>query len=97
MERNIVFYRTESGKCPIEKFLNSLPSKDAQKVAWVLRVIQELDRVPPRYFKKLVGSEEIWECRIQIQSKAYRIFSFFQDGGTIVLTHGYLKKSQKTD
>jgi hypothetical protein len=46
MIRNIAFYRTESGKCPVEEFLNALPSKDAQKVVWVLKVIQELDRVP---------------------------------------------------
>ena len=97
MARNIVFYRTESGKCPVEEFLDSLPPKEAQKVAWVFRVIQELDKVPSQFFKKLKGSEEIWECRIQIHSKAYRIFSFFFDGDTLVLTHGYSKKSQKID
>ena len=97
MGRNIIFYRTESGKCPVEEFLESLRPKEAQKVSWVLRLIQELDKVPSQYFKKLTGSEEIWECRVQIQSKAYRIFSFFLDGDTLILTHGYSKKSQKTD
>ena len=80
MGRNIVFYRTKTGKCPVEEFLNSLPPKEAQKVAWVLRLIQELDKVPSQFFKKLTDSEEIWECRIHIRSKAYRIFSFFFDG-----------------
>ena len=97
MGRNIVFYRTETGKCPVEEFLNSLPPKETQKVAWVLRLIQELNKVPSQFFKKLTDSEEIWECRIQIRSKAYRIFSFFFDGDTLVLTHGYSKKSQRTD
>ncbi|MFH1488872.1 MAG: XRE family transcriptional regulator [Pseudomonadota bacterium] len=97
MGREINFYRTRSGKCPMEAFFDSLQPVEAQKVAWVLRVIQELDKVPSQYFKKLIGSEEIWECRIQIQSKAYRIFSFFLEGDTLVLTHGYSKKSQKTD
>ena len=97
MGRNIIFYRTESGKCPVEEFLESLQSKEAQKVSWVLRLIQELDKVPSQYFKKITGSEEIWECRVQIRSKAYRIFSFFIEGDNLILTHGYSKKSQKTD
>ena len=67
-------------KCPVEEFLDSLPSKEAQKVAWVLRVIQELDKVPSQLFKKLTGSEEIWECRIQIHSKAYRYSLSFLKG-----------------
>jgi phage-related protein len=97
MSRKIVFYKTESGKCPIEEFLDSLQPKEAQKVSWVLRLVQELDKVPSQYFKKLTGSEEIWECRVQVQSKAYRIFSFFSKGDSLVLTHGYSKKSKKTD
>ena len=97
MGRNIVFYRTETGKCPVEEFLDSLQTKEAQKVSWVLRLIQEFDKVPSQYFKKLTSSEEIWECRIQIKSKAYRIFGFFSKGDTLVLTHGYSKKSQKID
>ena len=97
MSRNIVFYQTEKGKCPVEEFLDSLNPKEAQKVSWVLRLIQELERVPSQYFKKLIGTGEIWECRVNISSKSYRIFAFFLEGDTLVLTHGYSKKSQKTD
>ena len=97
MHKIIIFYRTKDGKCPVEEFLNSLKPKEAQKVLWVLRLIEEMDIVPSRYFKKIAGSEGIWECRVRIKSKAYRIFSFFFEGNTVVLTHGYSKKSQKTD
>jgi len=51
--REIHFYRTEAGYCPVEKFLDSLPGKQAQKVAWVLKLIEELDFVPVQYFKNL--------------------------------------------
>lgn len=64
MSRVVTFYKTADGKCPIQDFLDSLPIKVAQKVAWVLRLLEDLDVVPSSYFKKLVGSEEIWECRI---------------------------------
>ena len=95
--RNIIFYTTETGRRPVEEFLDSLKSDEAQKISWVLKLIEELDRVPSQYFKKLTGSEDIWECRARTKSKAMRIFGFFADGGTLMLPHGYAKKSQKTE
>jgi len=58
MSRNIIFYRTKDGKCPVEDFLDTLQAKEAQKVLWVLRLIEELDQIPSRYFKKLTDTEE---------------------------------------
>jgi len=43
------------GALPVEEFLASLNPKQAQKVAWVLQLAEELDLVPVQYFKKLVG------------------------------------------
>jgi len=34
--REIKFYKTESGKRPIDDFLEALSSKQSQKVTWVL-------------------------------------------------------------
>ena len=72
-----------------------MPGKVAQKIAWVLRLLEDMDIVPVSYFKKLAGTEDIWECRIQFGSNAYRIFCFFIDN-SVVLTHGFIKKSQRT-
>jgi phage-related protein len=96
VSKTVTFYKTVDGKCPIQDFLNSLPGKVAQKVTWVLSLLEDLDVVPSSYFKKLIGTEEIWECRIQFGSNAYRIFCFFVDNSVVVLTHGFTKKSQKT-
>jgi hypothetical protein len=38
--REIVFYRKNDGHSPIEEFLDSLSSKEAKKVAWVLKLIE---------------------------------------------------------
>jgi hypothetical protein len=70
--KTIKFHRTTDGKYPVQDFLDSLSGKVAQKVAWVLSLIEDLDVVPATYFKKLVNTEEIWECRIQFGSIAYR-------------------------
>jgi len=94
--KTVIFYRTADGKCPVQEFLDSLPGKTAQKVTWVLNLIEDLDVVPSTYFKKLVNTEEIWECRIQLGSNAYRIFCFFDGHSVVVLTRGLIKKTQKT-
>jgi len=95
-KRTIYFYTTEDGRCPTQEFLDALPAKTAQKVVWVLKLIQELETVPSTYFKKLEGTDDIWECRVQLGSNIYRFLGFFFQKGVIVLTHGFSKKSQKT-
>lgn len=96
MNRTVIFYKTVDGKCPARDFLDSLSGKAAQKATWVLRLLEDMEIVPSSYFKKLVGTQEIWECRIQFGSNAYRILCFFMENSVVVLTHGFVKKSQKT-
>ncbi len=93
-KREVVFYKTSSGKCPVTEFLDALPAKAAQKVTWVLRLIEDLHTVPAQYFIKMRDTADIWECRIKRGSNIYRIYAFW-DGHNIVLTNGIIKKSQK--
>jgi len=58
--KTVIFYRTVDGKCPVQEFLESLSGKVAQKIAWVLSLVEDLDAVPATYFKKLVGTDGIW-------------------------------------
>jgi len=94
--RTINFYRLPNGQSPIETFLDSLTGKQAQKVSWVLQLIEELESVPRQYFKKLVGSEGIWEVRIQFGNDIFRLLGFFDGGSLLILTNGFAKKTQKT-
>jgi len=70
VNRTVLFYKAADGRCPVQDFLDSLPGKVAQKIAWVLKLLEDLDVVPSSYFKKLSRTEEIWECRIQFGSNA---------------------------
>lgn len=94
--RIIEFFRLPSGKSPVEEFLDSLTGKQAQKVLWVLRLIEELDVVPRQYFKKLVDGDDIWEVRVQFGNDIFRLLGFFYHGSMIILTNGFAKKTQKT-
>jgi phage-related protein len=95
MGRIIRFYRSTIKKCPVQEFLDSFSGKVAQKITWVLKIIEDLDIVPEKYFKKL-RSYDIWECRIDFSGNAYRILGFIHNGSTVVLTNGFMKKTQKT-
>jgi hypothetical protein len=75
----IIFYRMADGKCPVQEFLDSLSGKVAQKIAWVLSLVEDLYVVPSTYFKKLVSTEEIWECRIQFGSEIERAEAYRRD------------------
>jgi hypothetical protein len=94
--REIRFYRTADGRCPVEDFLDSLGPKQAQKVLWVLRIVGELPRVPEQYLKKLVGTTDLWEVRADFGGDAFRLLCFFDKGHLVVLTNGFAKKTQRT-
>jgi phage-related protein len=94
--RTIAFYRTENGKCPVEEFLDSLSDKHAQRVTWVLRLAENMDRVPEQYLKKLVGTDHLWEIRAHTAGNSYRLLGFFDGPVLMVLTSGFSKKQQKT-
>lgn len=93
--REVRFYRTASGQCPVEAFLDGLPGKQAQKVIWVLRLIEELERVPVRYLKKLTDAGNLWEVRAQHGNDTFRLLGFFDGPDLLMLTSGFAKKSRK--
>ena len=73
-----------------------MSDKDAQKVAWVLRLVEQFEIVPQQYFKKLVGTEDLWEIRAQSGGTSYRFLGFFDGSRLLILTSGFSKKQQKT-
>lgn len=96
MSREIIFYKTAGGRCPVEEFLNHLAAKKARKVAWVLQLIEDLDIVPAQYFQKMVGTDDLWEVRVKIGSDIFRLLGFFDGAKLVVLAHAFQKKTQKT-
>ena len=94
--RTIDFYRTPSSRCPVEEFLDSLTGKQAQKAAWTLQLIEELDIVPAQYFEKLAQTDDIWEVRVQYGGDIFRLLGFFDGAALIILTNGFAKKTLKT-
>lgn len=91
----IVFFRTEGGRAPLLEFLDSLDPKLRAKV---VRDLSLLEANGPRLgepFSKSLG-DGIFELRSKQASNIVRSLYFFFDGRRIVITHGFLKKTQKT-
>lgn len=91
-----MFYRDVTGKTPVTEFLDTLQAKQAQKVTWVLKLIEDVEQVPKTYFKKLVNTNDIWEVRIQFGNNIFRILCFQEAEKLVVLTNGFTKKTQRT-
>jgi phage-related protein len=92
--RDVLFYRTQSDDCPVEDFLDALSGKQAQKVVWVLRLVEQLDPVPAQYLKKLVDTDGLWEVRAQQGGDIFRLLGFF-DGSKFLVVSGFAKKTEK--
>jgi phage-related protein len=93
--KKISFYRTVSGKCPIKEHLDSLTDTQATKIAWVLKLIREIDQIPSKYFKKLVNTDDIGEVRVDVGRNTFRLLGFSHGRELIILTNSF-QKSQKT-
>jgi phage-related protein len=94
--KKLIFYKTDSGNSPVQEFIDSLSDKQTKKVAWVLRLVRDLETTPTNYFKKLVNTDGIWEVRVQMGGNIFRFLGFYDGSQLIILTNGFQKKSQKT-
>jgi phage-related protein len=92
----IHFYRSASGHCPVEVFLNSLTDKQAQKATWTLKLIEDMPVVPVQHFKKLTNTDGIWEVRVSSAGSIFRLLGFFDGESMVILNHAFIKKTQKT-
>ncbi len=94
--KTISFYTTVSGKCPVKDHLDSLTDNQVTKIAWVLKLIRELNQVPSKYFKKLKNTKDIWEVRVDVGKNTFRLLGFLHGRELIILTNSFQKKSHRT-
>ena len=96
MVREVIFYKTSTGRSPVREFLDTLSSKQAQKTAWVVNLVEDLDVVPGQYFQKMSSTDDLWEIRVKVGTNIFRLLGFFDGGTLVVLSHAFQKKTQQT-
>lgn len=88
MVRDVVFYGTD-----IIEFYESQNEKVRLKIGYVLDLVRNEPRVPIKFFKKLVSTEDIYEVRIITAQKSIRMLCFIENGNLVVLTNAFVKKT----
>ena len=91
----VVYYVSPSGDNPVSDFLDSLDQQTQSKLLRVVTNIEEyglLTVIP--HIKKLSGTP-FWEIRILGKSNA-RIIYVVPTKDSILLLHGFIKKTDKT-
>ena len=91
----IIFYETVSGECPIEKFLISLDKKMRAKLVGMIEILEEKGNMLREPYSKSLG-DGIFELRCKFGSDITRVLYFFIYERKIILTNGFVKKTQKT-
>lgn len=91
----IEFYRDVSGKAPVEEFLDGLDLKMRVKMLRSVQALQEMGGALRLPLSESLD-DGIFELRAKVGTNISRVLYFFVIGDRAVLTHGFVKKTQKT-
>ena len=93
-QTRVVFYREESSRVPIENWLMDLPRRHYGKC---LSSIRRLRRAGHRlrHPHTHILQDGIYELRPRYGKLRYRILYFWHGTGTAVISHGFVKKTDK--
>lgn len=90
----VYYYISSSGKNYIKDFLDKLSRRDQVKILRTINHLEEFENtIAIPNTKKLTGTD-LWE--IKIKTRNPRILYAFSLKESIVLLHGFIKKTQKT-
>ena len=91
----VEFYEDADGDKPVEEFLLSLDVKMRAKLLGILEILQEKGNLLREPYSKHV-EDGIFEIGGKVGTDISRVLYFFFYDRKIILTNGFIKKSQKT-
>lgn len=91
----VQFYEKENGEIPVEDFLMSLDVKMRAKLSGIIEILQEKGNLLREPYSKHL-SDGIFEIRGKVGNNISRVLYFFYYNDKIILTNGFVKKTQKT-
>lgn len=89
------FYKNENGRKPAREFVLSLEPKMKAKMFHLIDVLEEYGNELREPYSSPLG-DGIFELRCKVGSDITRVLYFFYYEGRIVITNGFVKKTQKT-
>lgn len=89
----VAFYKANSGEEPVRKWLRELEREDRKAIGGKIKTVQIGWPIGMPVVRKV--EKDLWEVRVSLSGRIARIlFTVYDD--TIVLLHGFIKKSKKT-
>lgn len=96
MEEFIVeFYEKSDGSHPAEDFIRSLDKKMMARMYGIIGILEQKGNSLREPYSKHI-EDGIFEMRAKAGSDISRVLYFFYIGRRIILTNGFIKKTQKT-
>ena len=92
---DVEYYEKEDGTFPAEEFILSLDSKMQAKMFRELDLLETFGNQLREPHSKPLG-DGIYEIRAKVASDITRVLYFFVVNKKIILTNGFIKKTQKT-
>lgn len=89
------FYKTKDGTKPAKDFMLSQDDKMKAKLFGLVDILEEYGNSLREPYSKPLG-DGIFELRAKVGTNISRVLYFFYYEGRIILTHGFVKKTQKT-
>lgn len=89
------FYRKKDGSEPAKEFIISANLKMQAKIARTITALQENGPELREPYSKYLN-EGIFELRAKVGSDITRVLYFFYVGKKIILTNGFIKKTDRT-
>lgn len=94
MKFNIEFYATEDGRQPFCDFYSNLDKQTKAKVLGAIELLKEYGTELRAPVTKAIG-EGLFELRVKYEKIQIRNIFFFFSGKKIIVTNGFIKKTQK--
>ena len=92
---DVQYYELPNGEKPVEQFIDSLDLKMRVKALGSIDILAEFGNTLREPYSKAIGND-LFELRIKFAGDITRIFYFFVVDNRIILTNGFVKKTQKT-
>ena len=91
VQRQIIFHEHY-----FQDFYLEQTGKVQEKIEYVFKIIRTVQNVPKKFLDHMIGTDGLYEIRVEFESNIYRIFCCFDKGNLVVLFNGFQKKTQKT-
>lgn len=91
----VEFFEKPDGTFPAEEFISSQDTKMKAKLYRLIELLEERGYELREPYSKML-EDGIFELRAKQGSDISRVLYFFVIGGKIILTNGFVKKTQKT-